>query len=122
MIQTFTIPGRFVGLNEFYRADRWEQSRIKREAQERIGWCALAAHLRHVDGPVWLGITYHEQNRRRDLDNVSATARKFILDALQEVDVIDNDKQVREITDTLALDRREPRVVVTIGSLDKEAK
>lgn len=67
-----------------------------------------------------VGVTYHEQNRRRDLDNISATARKFILDALQEVNVIANDKQVREITDALALDRREPRVVVTMGTLGTE--
>ena len=120
MTQTFEIPGRFCSLNEFYRADRYEQARIKREAQERVGWCAKAARLRPVEGRIWLGITYHEQNRRRDLDNISATARKFILDALQEVGVIGNDRQVREITDAIALDRREPRIVVTIGSLGKE--
>lgn len=120
MIQTFTIPGRFCSLNEFYRADRFEQARIKREAQERIQWCALSARLRPHDGEVWVSATYHEQNARRDLDNVDGAARKFILDALQEMGVIENDSKVRELSCARALDRREPRVVVTIGDLGKE--
>lgn len=121
MRQSFTVEGRFVGLNEFYRMDRWEQARVKREHDERVAWAAKAARLRPFKGRVRYGVTWHEANRRRDLDNI-AFGKKFIQDGLVKAGVLHNDThhEIAGFSDAFAYDARNPRIEVEIWEVDDE--
>jgi hypothetical protein len=56
-----------------------------REAADEQRWIA-------PDGPVAVGLLWHEGNRRRDADNV-ASAQKFVMDGLVEAGVLRGDDQ-----------------------------
>jgi Holliday junction resolvase RusA-like endonuclease len=115
---TFTIPGRLPGLNEYTAANRTHAkagARAKKEAEWQVAWGVKIARLEPIDGPVLLTFAWHEPDRRRDVDNV-AFAKKFILDALVRLGILAGDgrKHVVGFSDEFHLDRRRPRVVVTI--------
>ena len=90
-------------------------ARAKKEAEWQVAWGVKIARLEPIEGPVFLTFAWHEPDRRRDVDNV-AFAKKFILDALVRLGVLAGDgrKHVVGFTDEFHLDRRRPRVVVTI--------
>lgn len=115
MFQEFTIEGRFCGLNEFYRAHRHQQAKMKRDAEARVVEAARAAGLKPCKGRVFYRVTWYEQNRRRDLDNV-AFGKKFIQDGLVKAGILENDsaEYVAGFSDHFELDRERPRVVVSI--------
>jgi len=115
----FTVKGQLPGLNEYTAACRshWGVgARMKREAQERVEWHALAAGIRPAGKPVEVRILWVEPNRRRDSDNVFFAA-KFILDALVSLKVLPNDgpKWVRGISNARAVDAANPRIEVEIA-------
>jgi Holliday junction resolvase RusA-like endonuclease len=115
---TFTIPGRLPGLNEYTAANRTHPkagARAKTEAEWQVAWGVKIARLEPIDGPVFLTFAWHEPDHRRDVDNV-AFAKKFILDALVRLGILAGDgrKHVVGFTDEFHLDRRRPRVDVTI--------
>ena len=115
---TFTIPGRLPGLNEYTAANRTHPkagARAKKEAEWQVAWGVKIARLEPIEGPVFLTFAWHEPDRRRDVDNV-AFAKKFILDALVRLGILAGDgrKHVVGFSDEFHLDRRRPRVVVTI--------
>jgi Holliday junction resolvase RusA-like endonuclease len=60
-----------------------------------------------------------EENRRRDLDNVSGS-RKFILDALVKAGVLPDDspKYVRAFTDTFGY-AKEAKVIIEIEKMEE---
>ena len=96
MRQTFTIPGRLAGLNDYIRAAHspWQRTQLKQEQEAIV--MAAASHLRPMQPPVEVGITYYEGKTRpreqvRDLDNVAGGGNKFILDALVSMGVIPDD-------------------------------
>lgn len=118
---TLTIAGRLPGLNEYVaacRSNAYAGAKLKQEAEQIVCW-AIRQQLRGVvvDTPVTVRFAWHEQNRRRDLDNV-AFAKKFVLDALQTCGVLQGDgwRQVRGLSDRFAVDKQNPRVVVTIAA------
>lgn len=120
MRQTFEIPGRLMGLNEWNRICNGpygsrQSSRVKREIEEDIIWRIKAAHLKPVSGKALLRVTWVEPNMKRDVDNIRF-AVKFILDALKKAGVIKDDSQryIDGIADTYRLNRQNPRVVVEI--------
>lgn len=119
MRRRFEVGGRFVGLNEFYRMDKWEQARVKREHDERVAAAAKAAGLRPFKGRVRYAVTWYEANRRRDLDNV-AFGKKFIQDGLVKAGVLHNDThhEIAGFEDSFAYDARNPRIVVEIWEVD----
>lgn len=95
--QQFTIVGRLPSLNEYTRACRSHWSRgakLKQQVEAEIMWqitqARLAGRLEPVDEPVLISLEWHEPNRRRDIDNVTFGA-KFILDALQRMDILISD-------------------------------
>jgi Holliday junction resolvase RusA-like endonuclease len=115
---TFTIPARLPGLNEYTDACRTHAKaggRCKKAAEARVLWAIKMAHLKPIHGPVYLMFSWHEPDRRRDVDNV-AFAKKFILDALVRRGILAGDgrKHVVGFVDSFDIDRRDPRVVVTI--------
>lgn len=115
MRQTFEIPGRFVSLNEFYRMSPHEQGRVKREHDERVAWCAKAARLRPCAKRIRYSVTWVEQNRRRDLDNV-AFGKKFIQDGLVKAGILSNDThhEIAGFSDEFRYDQKNPRIIVTL--------
>ena len=96
MRQTFTIPGRLAGLNDYIRAAHspWQRSRLKEAEEAKVA--AAAAGLAPMQPPVEVRVTYYEgrtrpRERVRDLDNVAGGGNKFILDALVSMGVIPDD-------------------------------
>lgn len=124
--QQFTVPGRLPSLNEVIdvnRADPRAGNRLKRHTQDDIGWAIRAARLVTMTGPVDVSITWHEATRRRDPDNIMSGI-KYVLDALVECGTLEGDSQrhIRTITHRVAIDRANPRVVVTLTSKEDSSR
>ena len=124
MTYEFTIPGKLPSLNDFIsaeRTNRYKGAQMKRTAQDR---CSLAIYkaIRGVKITKKIRIHYifYEKNTRRDLDNISGFAHKVIQDALVMCGVIKDDgwKNIVSYTDTFAIDREDPRIVVMLEEVD----
>lgn len=99
LIQTFFIPWILPGANEIIKSARRtykpnirsgsQYSTIKKQQTKEIAKIILATRIKKID-KVFLNIIWIEQNRKRDPDNIAAGI-KFILDALQLANVIEND-------------------------------
>lgn len=89
------IPIKFPTLNDFIEAckiqrGRWNKgNQIKQDYQRALYYylCKLPV----LKPPIEITYTWIEKNKRRDLDNVSAIGRKFILDSLQLAGKLKND-------------------------------
>lgn len=126
---SFTIEGRLKGLNELIDANRRNLkagAKLKKEEQAKVYWY-IKQQLKGIkidDSEVIdIDITWIEENIKRDKDNI-ASGKKYILDAMQEAELIKNDnwKHIRNITDTFTVDRKNPKIIVNINLLDKEEK
>lgn len=75
-----------------------------------------------ISKPVTMHYTWIEPNRKRDKDNI-AFAKKFIQDALVDCEVLKDDGWTNVIgfTDTFGVDKKNPRVVVTIEEREEAA-
>lgn len=69
---------------------------------------------------VQITIDWYEPNSRRDVDNITAGC-KFILDALVNAKVIKDDSQkyVASIHNNVFVDKKNPRIIVSIKEVDK---
>lgn len=86
-----TIPMRLPSLNEYInecRKNKFAGSKMKKEVQADIGY--FLNKFPAYKKPIYITFTWIEENRRRDYDNV-CFAKKFILDALQQLGKIPND-------------------------------
>lgn len=118
MIQSFVIPGRLDGLNEYTKACRsgsWQAgARMKKRNEDKICKAIRDAHLVPMEPPVSLTVIWVNENRRRDKDN-TRFAVKFIQDALVGEGIIPNDKwDTVTPYDGYEIDKDNPRVVVII--------
>ena len=93
----FYIPAKLPGLNQYTEANRSDPhvgARMKREAEETVGWAILAARLPRMRVPVRIRFEWHEcraaNGQWRDPDNV-ASAKKFVLDAMVRQHVLKDD-------------------------------
>ena len=128
MSQTFEIPGRLIGLNEWNdlcKRDRYEGTRnyspsakYKRETEEMIGWCIKAARIKPLSGKAYVHFTWVEPNMKRDFDNIDF-AKKFIFDAMQKVGIIANDnwQHMAGYDNTFRVNKKNPRIVVEIEEI-----
>jgi Holliday junction resolvase RusA-like endonuclease len=95
MIKTKVIPIKFPTLNDFIDAckiqrGRWNKgNQMKQEFQQTLYF--YFCKLPELKTPVSITFVWIEKNKRRDLDNVSAVGRKFILDTLQLCGKLKND-------------------------------
>lgn len=95
MIKTKVIPIKFPTLNDFIDAckiqrGRWNKgNQMKQEFQQTLYF--YLCKLPELKTPVSITFVWIEKNKRRDLDNVSAVGRKFILDTLQLCGKLKND-------------------------------
>jgi len=87
----FVIDLKFPSLNEYVnmeRKNRYYASSFKKKMQQNIS--VFIDKTNKVTKPSVIKFIWHEGNSRRDKDNV-AFGKKFILDALQECGVLEND-------------------------------
>lgn len=85
------IQGRLPTANEYIdacRKNRYAAAKMKRDAETLIIW--QAKRLLPIKQKVRIRLTWYEENRRRDPDNVRFGV-KFILDALQKCGKLKND-------------------------------
>jgi len=119
------INGRLPGMNEYtsaQRVNRYKGAKMKADAQKVCLW-QIKQQLRNVriSRPVRLHYIWYEQNRRRDLDNISGFGHKVIQDALVQCKVLQDDgwKHIVGYTDTFAVDKEHPRIVLLIEEVSK---
>ena len=95
------IPFRLPSLNQYInecRRNKFAGAKMKKEVESDIGW--YIKQLPRYKNPIKINFIWIEENKKRDLDNV-CFAKKFILDALQKANVIENDnsRHVKGFTD-----------------------
>lgn len=118
MKQSFEIPGRLIGLNEYVndcRRNRYAAAKIKKDNQERICWEIKRHKLKRMENMVNVSFVWIEPNMKRDKDNISF-AKKFILDALVTMKIIPNDnwRWINNLSDRFAVNKANPRIIVTL--------
>ena len=119
MTYTYTIPGRLPSLNEIIRenrANKYLAANTKRTMTEMCGYEAKRQHIPPMKVPIILSVTWVEKDRRRDIDNVAGGGQKFLLDGLQQANIIANDnwKCVVGLVHRFAVDASNPRIVVEL--------
>lgn len=112
------VDGRFPSLNDFVNAanrSRWSGADMKRRETKRVRDAALRAGLPRMEDRVDIHFHWVEPNARRDLDNIRFAA-KFILDGLVVAGVLwdDSRRYVGMLSDSFAIDKRNPRVEITL--------
>ncbi|MGN1121994.1 MAG: hypothetical protein ACI4RV_06475 [Eubacteriales bacterium] len=127
----FIIPEKLPGLNDYIHAinrNKFIGNRLKRDVQDKIGLYILSAarggKLSPVAVyPVTVAFEWHETNMRRDLDNITS-AKKFILDALQEYGILkgDGQKYVSGIPDSFCIPSSYDGVKITLCEYRREDK
>lgn len=120
----FIIEDKLPSLNDYINACRtnhYKGAKFKKDTENLISVYIKIAKgrktLTPTDKPIVVHFEWHEKTKRRDSDNV-ASAKKFILDAMQKSGVIPNDnrKYVKGFTDDI-LDDTKDFVVVTIEEI-----
>ena len=122
--QQVILPLGYPGLNDLLQmtAQHWtKRSREKKKWEAVIALHVKKAKTKPTTGPVHLSFRYVPPNRRRDPDNTSAVVRKYALDALQQIGIIEQDNWsgILGLYDEYAEpDKSNPHIVMTIrGSL-----
>lgn len=113
IINEFLIRHKLPSLNEYTAACRtnaYKGAKFKEEVEEVIGWSIRQAltskSLQKPKGAVIVKFEWHERTKKRDADNI-AFAKKFILDALVNMRVLEDDsrKYVKGFYDTIIDDK-----------------
>ena len=125
---TFRVAYRFPGLNEYTDANRihWTKGRrMKMDAEEAVIWAIREAKAHGRIGkavpPYWILFEWHEASHKRDYDNV-ASAKKFVLDAMQKTGIIERDSQryLVGFHDTFESDSMDGLIVTVYSQKDGE--
>lgn len=96
------IPHKFPSLNEYINAERRHRmmaANIKKKWTELVRSEALAqvsepaSAIAIEEYPIKIHFIIHEQNARRDIDNVSSMVSKFCLDGLVKAGILPDDSQ-----------------------------
>lgn len=122
----FMINAKLPSLNEYIAKinnNRHTGNKFKQETEELIQWAIKSAKIKKMIQPTCkpciVHFEWHEKTRRRDCDNI-ASAKKFILDALQKENIIPNDNQkyIKGFTDTFVKDTKD-FVIVRLKEVEK---
>lgn len=117
----FIVYDKLPSLNEYVNACRRNpfvgasfKKKVEKTISKYINIYLERGILRKVDEPIIVFFTWSESTRRRDCDNI-ASAKKYILDAMQTCDIISNDnrKVVKGFRDDI-IDGDEDYVLVEI--------
>ena len=119
----FNIPGKLPSLNEFldstkrHKRGYYAGNDMKRKWERYIS-AYIPGRYKGLclDGKYAVVFKFYEENYRRDPDNISSVARKFILDALVKNKVLKDDsrKYIKELQDVYYTDKDRPRIEVII--------
>lgn len=120
---TVTIEMKLPSLNEYIdvcRQNRYQAAAFKRQLETDIMW--FLKKLPCYQNPVIIDFVWHEENRKRDPDNV-ASAKKYILDALVKAGKLQGDspKFIAGFSDRFCYGR-EAKVEITIREVQKNGK
>lgn len=96
MKYSFEINRRLPSFNEYTKAcrtNRYAGATMKKQIEDEI-YFYIKSKLKNIKitKPVFITFVWVEENKKRDYDNI-CFAKKFILDALQKAEVIENDNQ-----------------------------
>ena len=116
----FILEGEYSTLNEYSDANRTHYrygASIKKAETARAVY-ELMVHQEVLKLPAPKSVfkfTWYRKNKRTDPDNI-CFAKKFILDAMEEVGIIDNDgwKNVAGFIDEFEVDKDNPRVEIEL--------
>lgn len=97
---TIWIPEKFPSLNEYINAERRHRmiaAKIKKDWTELVR-VHVYEQMKFEGGfsasyPKAIRFIVHEQNKRRDIDNVSAMVSKFCLDGMVKAGLLPDDSQ-----------------------------
>lgn len=123
MIYTLEIPGTLPTSNEYFnkeRTNRFAAAKTKKDTQEYIR-SFIPFGSPQFKGAVVVYFRWVRPDMRCDKDNV-AFAKKFILDALQEAEIIESDswKLCTPYDIGFAVNKQNPRTIVTIKKVGEE--
>jgi Holliday junction resolvase RusA-like endonuclease len=116
------INAKLPSLNEYInvcRRNKYQAAKFKRDVEEVIGWAIIEAKakkmLQPTCKPCKVAFEWHERTAKRDCDNI-ASAKKYILDALQKQGIIPNDNQkyIKGFTDDFVKDTKDFVIVKLI--------
>jgi Holliday junction resolvase RusA-like endonuclease len=113
------LNGRLPDLNQALKsAYSWRGGfgSLKKETEYNIKWQIMTAKpFECFDKKVHITYKWYELNRLRDKDNI-AFAKKFINDALVSLKILHDDgwKHVDGFTDLFFVDKKNPRIEITI--------
>lgn len=118
------ITGTLPNLNDYIAAERTNRhkgAKMKADSGNIVA-AAIGQRLKgvRIEKPVYMEYTWVEKNKRRDLDNISSFGRKVIQDALVGAAVLKDDgwKHVVGFSDRFEVDRKNPRIEVTIREVE----
>lgn len=121
----FVVEDKLPSLNDYInvcRRNKYNGAKFKKDVENLIAIYIRNAKIKKIltptDKPVNVHFEWHEKTKRRDADNI-ASAKKYILDAMQNSGIIlnDNRKYVRGFTDVI-IDDKKDYVVVTIEEVE----
>ncbi len=113
------IEGELTDLNKFIeteRRNRYDGARMKKENTEYVQWKTKG--IPPINSyPLHVHMVWYTKDEKIDPDN-TAFAKKFILDALVKNKILRNDsrKHITGFSDDFEVDRKRPRVVVSLTS------
>ena len=112
------IPHRLPSLNEVINANRSNKyaGAKQKKTNQRLIEHYVKMQCKEKFDKIRVEIDWYEPNKKRDFDNISS-AKKFILDALVECEVIPNDGWENidpSFRDTFYHDKDNPRVEIFI--------
>jgi len=95
-IQYFEIPGKPPSTNEvlsllYGKLGPDKYGSLKEEWEKKVCDYAFLHNIKQVEEACALIFVWHEENKRRDHDNVAGMSTKFILDGLRASPVFGND-------------------------------
>lgn len=105
------LPSLNTYINEC-RKNRYAGAKFKADLEKDIAFYLSA--LPKIEKPIKITFEWVEENRRRDIDNLSFS-KKFILDAMVKIGVLSNDnrKHVTAFTDIFSYGK-ESKVILNI--------
>ena len=128
--RVIVIPKELTDLNTYINAERRHRMQganiKKKETNTCMAYLKQAVNKGFEIGrdkyPLHITFKWYAKDRRKDLDNI-AYAKKYIMDAMQKVELIENDgyKQVQRYTDIYLVDKENPRVEIEIRSMSDGA-
>ena len=125
------IKGTMPNLNDYLHGERiairkngkfTTKGNVMKQEHQRKVVSAVRSQLMgiHIENPVMIYYKFYEENRKRDLDNISAFAHKVIQDGLVKGGLLENDgwKNIVGFSDDFYVAKDHPRIEILIREVD----